>query len=95
MSSLSPVRAVRPSETIVRQVASRERVDPIELDPLYGAIDPDALDALVLAADRNGSALRIEFVYHGHRVTVTDGGEIRVDRAAPGKRSSDRALRTG
>jgi hypothetical protein len=56
------------SEVVLEAVAAVERTDPIDLTPpLYTAVDPEALDAVVAFLDRSG---RIEFDYRGHRVTV-------------------------
>jgi hypothetical protein len=37
---------VTPSEAVIEAVAAVEGVDPTALPPLYGSIDPDALDSL-------------------------------------------------
>ena len=74
----------RASERVVAAVASREGVGPTELPPLYGAIDPDALDDLVgdlgdVDGSRNGTpGLEIEFTYHGYDATVTAGDRVRL-----------------
>ena len=45
------------------------------LDPLYEAVDPDALDAMFRdAGDDAGAPVRVEFVYCGHEVCV-DGAD--------------------
>lgn len=83
MSTSTSVQQLSPSEAVVHRVAKHKRVDPLELTPLYDAIDPDALDLLVRSSDGDGSELTIEFTYAGHDVTVTGGGAIQVDEAAP------------
>ncbi|MDS0300748.1 hypothetical protein NDI76_18525 [Halogeometricum sp. S1BR25-6] len=70
-----------PTETVVREVASLENVDPVELDPLLDVVDPEALDALVREeGDRSRVQLRIEFVYHGYEVVITSAGTVDVFR---------------
>lgn len=72
---------ILPSEAVVERVANREGVDPVELSPLYEAIDPDALDSLVCASNGDGSDLAIEFSYSGHEITVTGEGVVHLDQA--------------
>lgn len=68
---------VTPSERVVDAVAAAEDVDPIELDPLYASIDPDALDAVVGSEDAfSQSSTVVSFDYGGYRVTVTGDGDI-------------------
>jgi hypothetical protein len=62
------------SQTVVTAVAEVTGCDPIELDPLYEYIDPDAMDALFHPRsndDVDQSELHIEFSYTTYRVTVT------------------------
>lgn len=58
---------------IVDVVATREGVDPLELEvPLNTAVDAEALDALVTGAggrdERN--SVRVTFTYLGYEITV-------------------------
>lgn len=62
------------SHGVVESVAATKGVDPLDLDPLFGAINPDALDEL----GRNGFDGKIEFEYAGCGVTVRGNGEIQV-----------------
>ncbi|WP_132058304.1 HalOD1 output domain-containing protein [Halorussus amylolyticus] len=82
-----------PSEAVVAAVASASDCRPTAagadgtarvLPPLYDAIDPDALDALfaggVRSPDRpRATAGKVEFVYHGHRVTAHSDGSVVVE----------------
>ena len=83
MRTTEPVRAISASNAIVNRVANAEGVEATELTPLYTAIDPDALDALVGGHGRSASSLKIEFSYQGYDVTVTGEGVIHLDGAAP------------
>ena len=60
---------------IVDCIAKREHTDPLELPPLYDAVDPDALDDLFESGRQNGMAQsgRIEFQYNGYVVVVEFG----------------------
>lgn len=66
---------------IVQSVATYTTTDPLELPPLYYAIDPD-----ILAADiRRMNDGKIQFRYAGHIVTVYSDGTVEVtdDPVAP------------
>ena len=59
-------------ERIVTGVAALEGTDPVELPPLFNAIDPDALAAVFATTQsgrrRSGS---VEFMYVDHLVHVS------------------------
>lgn len=57
---------------IVDLIARVDGTDPVELDPLYGVIDPDVLNSL---CDSSPGFTSLEFAYQGHRVTVEATGE--------------------
>lgn len=59
-----------PSRAVVTAVAETTGQSPSDLPPLYGAIDPDALNAL-LEGGHPDSSLSVTFRYRGYRVTVT------------------------
>lgn len=61
---------------VVRAVAVLENASPMELLPLYRAIDPEALDALVESSPVVPG--RIEFAYCGYEVIVRDGAYVTV-----------------
>ena len=72
-----------PSHLVVDAVAEAEGVDPTDLDPLFTAIDPDALDALFDpqlkvggVADADAS---VQFQYSGYRVRVSAAGRVTLD----------------
>lgn len=75
----APGRTQSTSERVVRAVADHRGVDPGDLDePLYSAIDPDALDALFARAPDESSVRRLRFRYLGHDVTVEADGTVTV-----------------
>lgn len=82
MSSQSSGEMILPSEAVVERIANREGVDPLELTPLYEAVDPDALDSLVTPDGGSASGLRIEFSYHGYELRVTGEGVIHIEEEA-------------
>lgn len=71
------VRAT-PSFAVVAVVSNITGIDPLELDPLYESIEPDALNAL-FTADIS-SAIRLTFQYSGYEITV--GNDDVVELAA-------------
>lgn len=68
---------------VIRAVAEREGVDPIDIEPpeyepLYDVLNPEALDALF--APRESGAPRgtgrIEFTYCGYDIVVDGDGTV-------------------
>lgn len=60
------------SVQVIQTVADATDRDASELPPLYGDIDPDALDALVEGMTEG----EVSFTYAGHDVTVTSSGFV-------------------
>lgn len=78
------------SEAVVERVAEAEDVDPLDLDPLYEAIDPDALDTLCGGPRRDARpSARIVFEYHGYTVVVDGPYSV----ALAGERSANEPAR--
>ncbi|WP_049901819.1 HalOD1 output domain-containing protein [Natrinema sp. J7-1] len=76
MNSLEPTADVDTADEQLSMagvdlVARTSDTDPVELEPLYDAIDPDLLDSLPAEAGFTS----LEFAYHGYIVTVTATGE--------------------
>lgn len=65
-----------PSETVVQAIADAEDTTPLELSPLYEAIDPDALNTLF----QGRTAGRVTFDYEGYTVTVGQNGEVTIQK---------------
>lgn len=59
---------------IVTAIAERTGADPLEMDPLYDAVDVDAIEAIVGSAED----ATVEFAYHGHTVVVDGDGSVTV-----------------
>lgn len=60
---------------VVYAVADAEDTGPLDLPPLYDAIDPDYLDRLGADPTTDDSAL---FTYAGYLVHVTASGDVSV-----------------
>ncbi|GAA0660482.1 HalOD1 output domain-containing protein [Natronoarchaeum mannanilyticum] len=64
------------TERIVESTTDVAGADPLDLPPLYDAVDPDALEALY---DRDGAdGPEVEFTYAGCGVTVRGDGSVSV-----------------
>ncbi|WP_310918926.1 HalOD1 output domain-containing protein [Haloarcula saliterrae] len=66
------------SEAVITAVARRMGVDPLDMEtPLYDAIDPDELNALLGGAGRTGrSPVEVTFQYYEYTVTVDSNGSV-------------------
>lgn len=65
---------VKPSSAVVLAVSEVRNTDPSELDPLFGVIDPEALDQLFESKETPTGT--IEFEYDDFEVSVRKSGEI-------------------
>lgn len=63
---------------VVEAVAAAAGVEPTDLDPLYGAVDPDALSRLFWDS---GGLRDVSFAYAGYHVRVFADGEVVVRSA--------------
>lgn len=79
-SDVDDRRAFPLSERVVAKVAETMNVDPTELDPLYEAVDADALDALFSPKMDGTPRTRgsIDLTYCEHRVSVGSDGTVDV-----------------
>ena len=62
---------------VVEAVADAKGVDPLELEPLYESVDPEALEAIFSTADGR-SAVELSFSVAGCEVVVRGPDEISV-----------------
>lgn len=87
--TVAPVRAhfdwssTTPAEAVVQTVAVAADRDPAALEPLYDAVDPDALNALVRGDGKLTDSVTVTFVYADRQVTVHGTGEVVVRTLAP------------
>lgn len=63
------------SEQVIRTVADVTGRDELDLPPLYGRVDPDALDG-VIAGMPEGN---VTFEYAGCEITVTADEQVRIN----------------
>ncbi|MFA9418413.1 HalOD1 output domain-containing protein [Natrinema sp. HArc-T2] len=62
------------TQAIIAAIAEESGCDPIELEPLYEYIDPDALNTIFNSrseADTDHTETYLEFTYNAYRVAVT------------------------
>ena len=66
------------SNRVIQEVAKTLNEDPLELDPLFETIDPDALDSLFQNSKPAHPNDRATFMMEGCQVTVFGTGRIDV-----------------
>ncbi|MFB1062412.1 HalOD1 output domain-containing protein [Natrinema sp. H-ect4] len=64
-----------PTNAVIEAVAEATDSDPLDLPPLYEAVDPDALNTLFDSSETSG---QVSFPYAGFEVTVR-GSEVEVE----------------
>ncbi|WP_339105248.1 HalOD1 output domain-containing protein [Haloterrigena salinisoli] len=85
VTTFDPDTGERASEAVITAVAALVGKRPVDLEPLYEAVDPDALDSLIDHARRaDTGSHELWFPYAGYEVGVRSDGRIRFyDGAAP------------
>ncbi|MFO7927219.1 MAG: HalOD1 output domain-containing protein [Halobacteriota archaeon] len=75
-----------PTTAVIETVSAAADREATELEPLYDAIDPDALNALVRSEvpTDHDATVEISFRFAERRVTVHNTGEIEV-RSTPAR----------
>jgi len=75
------------SEAVIRGISAVSGLEPVPttvrsdrcLDPLYTAVDPDALDS-VFPAEGTRTVGTVKFSYHDYEVTVHSMGRIVIEQ---------------
>lgn len=57
---------------VVDGVAKDKGVEPTDLPPLHGAIDPDALESVVATGAANSTLFSVEFEFADRLVSIDD-----------------------
>lgn len=80
-----------PSEVAVTAVAAISGRKQDDLDPLYYAVDPDALDSLFQPTARGNHRgdVEVSFTYHGFDVSVRSYGIIEITEHRDGTNPAD------
>ncbi|MDG5821590.1 HalOD1 output domain-containing protein [Natronococcus sp. A-GB7] len=66
------------SMAVIATLADVMDTDPVELDPLHSAVDPDELDALVRVRNETNEDSHVTFTHDGHVITVHSYGVITI-----------------
>lgn len=84
----------RVSTTIVRAIGAITRTDPLELEPLAGYVDPEAIDRLFesVSADEREEVI-LSFPYATWQVTVEGTGDCSIAFGSPPTNSSSDSSR--
>lgn len=71
----------KPSTAVVDVVATALGVALTDVEPLYNAVDPDALDRIVVdpVGDRDTAAVEVSFTFADREVTVEGAGAVVVE----------------
>lgn len=68
-----------PAELIIYTVARAEGIDPLDLRPLYDAIDPDTIDSIFDRPERpRENAVVLRFHFENSLVFVHSDGTIKI-----------------
>lgn len=78
---------------VVEAVADLTDLEPTELPPLQGYVDPDALAELFSPTAGRIRTGQVEFAYCGHRVTVRCDGSREISIRAEAAADADGAAR--
>ncbi len=68
----------QPTRAVVEAIATLEDVSPLELDPLYNYVDPDALNLLFTDREEAPTGPTVEFVVEGWLVQADAAGTVSV-----------------
>jgi hypothetical protein len=73
-------KQTNPSEAIIQVLTEITQTNPSEMDPLFRAVDPEALDKILRSrpAGTVTEPLEATFEYQGHLVSVTASGILTV-----------------
>lgn len=88
--------AESPSAAVVQAVSREKGVDPTDIEPLFGTVDPDALNALFKKVSSESRSY-VQFSYEGFDVVVDADGsgslfDQSADSAATASTSSNQAV---
>ena len=76
------------SETVVTAVAEAKDVDPLDLDPLYTVVDPDALNSVFRPTTGSPpTSMELHFSMAGCQVVIHGDGEVVVTPPAENNES--------
>jgi hypothetical protein len=69
-----------PTQAVIEAVAIATNREPTDMDPLYDAVDPDALDAILVDGERAvPQDLVVSFTYMDCEVVLRANGDVMVE----------------
>lgn len=74
-----PESGLRASELLISAVADISDTDPLELEPLYEAVDPDMLDDFVKSGSYPDMGGLISFIFGGYSIQVHPSGLLEIE----------------
>jgi hypothetical protein len=77
--------AVAPSTAVIKAVSIAVNAEPTAIEPLYGAIDPEALDRLLDRSSgtcQTDAGVSVSFTFAGCEVRVHSAGTVAVQPTA-------------
>lgn len=69
-------KGTHPTTAVVTTLAEIRHCEPVEIEPLYGVVDTDALDRII--SGTTDSSVKVTFVVDGFEVTVSGDNVIEV-----------------
>lgn len=72
--------SVAPSTAVIETVSIAANMDPSTIEPLYGSVDPDALDALIQSNGTSSpdNVTTVSFTFVEYEVRVRSNGTVAV-----------------
>lgn len=72
--------SVAPSTAVIETVSIAANMDPSTIEPLYGSVDPDALDTLIRSNGTRSAdnATTVSFTFVEYEVRVRSNGTVAV-----------------
>ncbi|WP_276261483.1 HalOD1 output domain-containing protein [Haloglomus litoreum] len=65
------------AEAVVEATSTVTGRDPLDMEPLFDVVDPDALETLV-AGPAGSAGVSVSFQFEGRQITVQRGGRIHI-----------------
>ncbi|WP_158059336.1 HalOD1 output domain-containing protein [Halorussus halophilus] len=75
-----PTDSTNITESIAIAIAELEGVHPLELDPLYGAVNPESLEKFVAHGGSDEFGGEMSLTFEGYSVTVHASGLVEIER---------------
>lgn len=81
---------IDPSMAVIATLAEMMDSNPVELDPLYTTVEPDALDSLVRVRQSTTGDIHVSFIHEDRTITVSSYGVVAI---TPRAEKSERLMK--